>query len=730
MSGLSLSADAATLVPLEAPRQWSLLEYRLEDMPAATNPFDPDCIRVDATITAPSGRTITVPAFWYQDFAREKDSFDALAAQGAPEWRLRFTPEEAGDYKVVLKLAQNDGAAAEVATASFTATPATADTRHGWVRVAPDKKYFETTDGKPLRLIGENVCWSNGRGLSDYEDWFSAMEQSGQNFARLWLDPWDMNLEHTPGTLNHYSMEAAWKLDYVFSLAEKDGLYLMLCLDHHGMYQADDKGWGGSNNFWNRSNPYSTDLGGPCANADEFFTSDAAATIYGKRLRYLVARYGWSTHLHSWQFFNEIDNIYRQKVIVPEHVVAWHKKMAPVLKAMDPYGHLVTTSLTGGSQRDEYWQIPDLDYTMYHSYGDPAPGRKVSLIAERYNKDFQKPFMIGEFGTSAYTLNLDNDPYLRGFRELLWSGVTGGSCGTAMSWWWEGIGSNDLYPIYAALSRITKEGGWNAGEWTAIPVVWNPPSVELGPRVAGAEPFSVDMTLNQFRRMELGGKVALYSPLAADRAAEALQAYVHGNGDPLKNVQRIQVDAGKGATMSLKVDSIATRGVLVVTVDGKEALRRELPWTGAAMDAMCPASLDETLKLAEGRHVVEIANDGGADWLHLSSLRFTNLARCAPADGHDFAPELTGIVGKNRAILHLVSPYAVYPANARVVNPPLVENAALSFGGLSDGAYSVRWYDTMDGHLVAQQSLEVSGAVKLIAPAFRDQLAAVILPAE
>jgi hypothetical protein len=713
------------------PVQWSKMEYTISGLPDASNPFDPDCIRVDASITAPSGRVVVVPAFWYQAYTRDMDgSTEVLTACGTPEWKLRYTPQEAGPHHVVLALSVNGDGPATVAEADFTPSAATSVGRTGWVRVAADGRYFETTDGKPLRLVGENVCWAGVRGTRDFDDWFDAMEKSGMNFARLWLDPWDMAIEHTPGSLNCYSQEGAWKLDHVFSLAEQRGIYLMLCLDHHGMYQADDKGWGGSNNFWNRSNPYSSDLGGPCANADAFFTSPGAAKLYEKRLRYLVARYGYSTHLHSWQFFNEIDNIYRQKVIVPEHVLDWHKKMTPVLKGMDPYGHLVTTSLTGGSQRDEYWKIPGIDYTMYHSYGDPAPGRKVSLIAERYHKEFGKPFMIGEYGTSAYKLNLDNDPYLRGFRQLLWCGVTGGSCGTAMSWWWEDIHSQDLYPIYSALARITKEAGWNEGEWTPVPVVWNPPSSELGAGRKDAEPFSTSVTLNQFRRMLLGGEAAIGSPLDAARASESLQGYIHGNGDPLKKTQRILVDAAGKASLSIKVDSIAAEAVLVVKVDGAVVLRRELSWTGGPMDATCPAALAETIPLAGGRHVIEIANEGGADWLHVSELRFTNLTECAPADGTGAGIEVTGIVGKRSAILHVVSPHAVYPANAMTVNPPLCEKGEIAFSGLPAGNYVVRWYETMAGSLVAESKFHVSTRTTLAVPAFRDQLAGVILPAE
>jgi hypothetical protein len=499
-------------------------------------------------------------------------------------------------------------------------------------------------------------------------------------------------------------------------------------MDHHGMYQAGEKGWGGSNNFWTTSNPYSQAFGGPCANADEFFTSPEAAKLYEKRLRYLVARYGYSPRLHSWEFFNEIDNIYREKTIVPEHVVAWHEKMAPALKKLDPYGHLVSTSVTGGSERPDFWKIPGIDYTVYHSYGDPAPARKIAFLAARFDEDFGKPFLVGECGTSAYTLNLAEDPYLRGFRQLLWGGVTGGSAGTAMSWWWEDIHANDLYPVYAALSRIAKEAGWNEGEWTPLPVTWSAVPTQLGGALSGAEPFSSDVSLNSFPLIALSGEAAIGSPIDAMRSAESLHAYLVGKTARFRVVDKIRINAGEKATLLLRVDSVSADARLVVRIDGAMALERTVAFTGASNVEKAGARLEETLDLDRGCHEIAISNESDSGWLHLSTLRLANLVRCAPANGRGYSVEATGIVGKRSALLHVVSPWAVYPANAKVVNPPLVTDGAVSFSGLPAGDYKVRWYNTMDGSLVAESALQVGDAAVLKVPPFRDDLAAVILP--
>ena len=413
-----LEAQTPEIVPLGEPQLWQRAEFRVDHAPVATNCFDPDLIRLDATFTPPSGRALTVPAFWYQDYSRMvTNGAEVVSPVGSPQWRIRFTPAEPGDYKLSLNIETNGVSAGRPITTHFNVPVATPSGQHGYVRVAPDKRYFETTDGRPLRLVGENVCWPEHQVKSDYDAWFGAMRNAGENFARLWMAPWFAGLEHTPGTLNRYNLEAAWQLDYVFDLAGQNGIYLMLSFDHHGMFQVNNQNWGGSNNFW-KTNAYNQINGGPCEKPNDFFTNARARTIYQKRLRYLIGRYGYSPHLLAWQFFNEIDNVFGP--LNGDDVVAWHREMGQWLHAHDPYGHLVTTSLTGGSERPEIWSLPEMDFSVYHSYDESAPGKGAATLARSFVKDYGKPMMIGEFGVDSRSWNIASDPYLRGFRQAVW----------------------------------------------------------------------------------------------------------------------------------------------------------------------------------------------------------------------------------------------------------------------------------------------------------------------
>ena len=107
----------------------------------------------------------------------------------------------------------------------------------------------------------------------------------------------------------HYRLDRAWQLDYVLQLAEQRGIYLLLCLDYHGMFEVTT-GLLGRRTITGRTIPTTPPTAGRALNQNAFFTNAAARTIYQKRLRYLVARYGYSPNLLAWQFFNEIDNVY------------------------------------------------------------------------------------------------------------------------------------------------------------------------------------------------------------------------------------------------------------------------------------------------------------------------------------------------------------------------------------------------------------------------------------
>jgi len=714
-------------------------EWRLAGIPPAANNFDPDLIRVDGHFTTPSGREVSVPAFWYQDYTRALvNGVQVLTPQGEPEWRLRFTPDQAGNYSLIIQV---ETTAADPATGGSSyqsmmelnqplrVKAAPVATATGAPRVAPDQRYLETSTGRPLRLIGANVCWSGPRGTYDFDQWFPAMHAAGENFARLWFSPWSMGLEHKPGTLNRYDLAAAWHADYVLQLAEQNGINVLIAMDHHGMFMSNDPAWGGSNNFWTRSSPYAVENGGPCANPNEFFTQPAAKKLYQKRLRYLIARYGYSPRLLSWQFFNEIDNSYRPRaLLVGEDVVAWHREMGQWLKAHDPYRHLVSTSLTGASDRPEFWTLPEMDFAVYHSYGEADPARHVAKLSADMTRRYGKPVMIGEIGTNHLGWNIVNDPYLRGFRQGLWGGTLGGTVGTSMSWWWEGIHDDRAYPFYTALRDIMARAGWEKGRWEPATFVENGPApAALGEAIAHGEPFSATIPLNQLRLNPVPGEAALADPLAAARAAERISSYLHGTKNPqLQQHARFTAWFADQARLVFRINSVAADADLLVRIDGGEKLRVPLANKDGLAVLNDEINQEFTVDLPEGRHTIEIAHTG-TDWVNLKSVRLERMRPAPFAGGWEFKTEAIGLRSDRTAVVYVRSPHVAWPAGALRYNPPVVRGATVTLTPWPAGKSKVTWLDPRNGAVLAETTLSApKDLLTLTVPDFTEDAVAVI----
>ena len=647
----------------------------MDNVPVASNPFNPDVIRLDATFTSPSGQALVVPAFWYQAYQRSLQSgSERLTASGAPEWRIRFTPTESGDYNLSLSIFTNGQPFGAAITTNFAVANAPPPAQQGFPRVASSGQYFETSDGRPLPLIGANVCWHGVRGTYDYDDWFPAMSNAGENYARLWMCPWAFGIETETNSLTRYRLDRAWQLDYVFSRAEQLHLYLLLCLDYHGMFETQPDIFGG-NNYWPK-NPYNAANGGPCANQNAFFTNTTARMIYQRRLRYLVARYGYSQNLLAWELFNEIDNVYQY--LNAGSVASWHGSVGAWLHANDPFGHLVTTSLTGGSDRPEIWSLPQLDFAAYHSYNEPSPASRLAAVAQSFLSGYRKPVMVGEFGVDYRGWSRGQDPYLRGLRQGIWGGALGGSVGTAMSWWWENLHSENVYPLYEALGSILTHTHWRGGGWRQIVFLTSgPPPSTVGNPIINGQPFAVRLTPSGQWGSKPSGQLAIPNPDAADYAASTLNSFVHGTGHPdLRVPFKLSAWLTNSARLVMHLNSVSDGAILTVRVDGVETYRTNLANLDGGYAVNNEYNVDIPANLPAGNHLVEIRN-GGGDWFYLDWVGLEQVLRATYPGGWEPSPAAIGLQGDRESLLYVVAPDASYPAGATNVTLPLQQGKSL-----------------------------------------------------
>jgi hypothetical protein len=436
-------------VPARMPRRIRALEIQQVVMPekpipqfgkmeadvfmsmAAENPFDPDQVTVDAQLLAPDGTSATCPGFLYAW---------ADAAHPADHWKIRFSPSQTGAWQVVVQARTPDTGQVS-AVYSFNCVESD---RPGPLQVSTeDPRYFEHADGTFYYPIGHNVCWNS---LRQYREQFARMQAAGENWSRIWLAPWNAEIEWGDHIglyegLDRYNLYHARKTDEIISLAEKHGIYLQLVLHEHCRVSAK------TNPEWH-NNPHNRARGGSCSEPAQFFTDAQARRHALKRLRYLVARYGYSGNLMAWELFNEVD---LSDDFNKDADLAWHREMAEYIRQLDPHGHMITTSYIS-TPNGKVLRLPVIDYTQSHVYTEDL----VSMFAYLYEvyRSLNKPHFVAEFGRHTDDGVDAEDTKGRILHAGIWSSFMLPEGGNAMSWWWyDLIDPNDLYRHFKALSR-------------------------------------------------------------------------------------------------------------------------------------------------------------------------------------------------------------------------------------------------------------------------------------
>jgi hypothetical protein len=441
--------------------QWSRFEATFVPKDPPQNPFDPDEIDVRAEFASPDGARREVLAFWYQDYERSLvNGREQLTAKGRPHFRVRFTPDTPGRWQWRWVIRRAGASEAQ----QWRTLRVGHSFERGFLRVSTeDPRYLAFDDGSPYFAVGENTGWYDQRGTFAYDDWFGALSDQGANFGRVWMASWAFGIEWDDTGLGDYTkrLDRAWQLDHVFEEAERRDIYVMLALLNHGAFSTV------FNSEW-ASNPYNAANGGPLATPAGFFTSEEARRWFDQRLRYVVARWGWSTHLLAWELWNEVD---LTDGYASPSVARWHADMAARLRALDPHDHLVTTSHAIFVNDPAVWRDGGLDFTQLHFYADTLPPfANVPKTVVTWTRDrlatTARPVLFGELGVDSRgpAETKANDPEGIGVHDGLWAGVVSGGLGTAMPWWWDNliaVEPDRYYPMFGAVSRFIERIEWD-----------------------------------------------------------------------------------------------------------------------------------------------------------------------------------------------------------------------------------------------------------------------------
>lgn len=400
------------------------------------NPYRQEEARLDMVVTAPDGRNSVVPAFYVEGESGKTS-----------HWAVRYTPQTKGQLTYFLRYSQPS---MESISPSFK-LDVKDGSGHGFLHVADDWT-LRFDDGTPFRGVGENICWESRanddskffKNLHEEHERFSypamlpKFAEHGGNFVRFWMCSWNFPIDRKDDFNNSryeacdgpINPSAVKHLDETVELCEKLGIKIMLCMG-----------------------------AGDARTNNDFFVSEEAKAAHRNRLRYIVARWGYSEAIAMWEFFNEIDNIQfrdNSNPIPAKNIVDWHAHMARYIKSIDAFKHIVTTSISH-RDLDGLNSVADMDINQKHIYKNTSV---IPKTIENYRKKFGKPYIIGEFGYEwDWSKNFDDfaDGMDMDFRRGLWYGLFSPTPVTPMSWWWEYFDNRNMLRFFRAPALVNKE---------------------------------------------------------------------------------------------------------------------------------------------------------------------------------------------------------------------------------------------------------------------------------
>ncbi|MEA4906488.1 MAG: DUF5060 domain-containing protein, partial [Anaerolineaceae bacterium] len=280
--------------------------------------------------------------------------------------------------------------------------------------------------------------------------------------------------------------------------------------------------------------------------------------------QYVIARWGYSTAVHSWELNNE------GSPDDPAHY-QMTQDFAEFMHHNDAHPHLVSTSFWS-EWRPEFWgdqvDYPDVDYADLHQYSgddeqaakDPAAWQ-IEESLSLYQSGVGKPVIRGETGISYPGAELFDQLAASGnnvwYHDLLWAQLNPGAMFDPNYWWAEHLERIDQQAVAAVFSRFVDGLDLNAGGYQAAAASAENPAV----LVTGQTNLDRDEALLWIKNVDHTWYNLAYQP--AKIKPQSAQIQIVMNPNTSYRIEWWNTETGQTSVEQARSDS---QGILVLPV--------------------------------------------------------------------------------------------------------------------------------------------------------------------
>lgn len=489
-----------------------------------------------------TGTKIEKDGFYYNNFSRDTTAADFRAWKWIREstpthTRIRFAAPQTGQWECQVYLNTRD---TSITYQTFDFNVSDSDNK-GYVSMGESRRFF-TLEEDTYFPSGQNIiaprcefCYSNSNGQLPsetgkpaqqafeswmdtatvlksfliYQSYMKSLAASGGNYFREILLPQCQDIEWER-LGNYYGRQnRAWELDEQVFLAEELGLKIQLNLQiqialerapdrmkWNWTQDIQDKKWKTAENPC--SSPYNREISTTLNRDPNTFFSDATAKkFYKQKLRYIIARWGYSTSIGMWGMVSEIQTPCTDNATC----VSWMEEMGDYLKRDLKINQILTPSFLGVFHDAKNYENLILKSEFYDNiplnwYSVSATKYQgVPRITEGMKEEFDRPFFYGEIGNSDL---FGCDLYQYEWIRDAWMTAFSGTAGVGLNWDYHFVDSlrKHLGHIREFTEGIDFDG--NGNPWTPRRVISDNRKAETVYLISPDENYAIGVISNRF----------------------------------------------------------------------------------------------------------------------------------------------------------------------------------------------------------------------------------------